>query len=85
VGAAARTIAPGTTEARGGIPSGEKTILRVPNYGFDWRSGTRTAEPLDLPKGARFKTVAHYDNSPANKFNPDPTVNVRYEHRLDDA
>jgi hypothetical protein len=60
-------------------PSGEeKTVLRVPNYRFDWQIGYELAEPLDLPKGAKFKTVAHYDNSPANKFNPDPTVNVRY-------
>lgn len=60
-------------------PSGEeKTILRVPNYRFDWQVGYELAEPLDLPKGTKFKTVAHYDNSPANKFNPDPTKNVRY-------
>jgi mono/diheme cytochrome c family protein len=60
-------------------PSGEeKTVLRVPNYRFDWQVGYELAEPLDLPKGTRFKTVAHYDNSPANKFNPDPTKNVKY-------
>ncbi len=60
-------------------PSGEeKTVLRVPNYRFDWQVGYELAEPLDLPKGTKFKTVAHYDNSAANKFNPDPTVAVRY-------
>ncbi len=60
-------------------PSGEEqTILRVPNYRFDWQIGYELAEPIDLPKGTKFKTVAHYDNSPANKFNPDPTKNVTY-------
>jgi hypothetical protein len=60
-------------------PSGEeKTILRVPNYRFDWQVGYELAEPLELPKGTKVKTVAHYDNSRANKFNPDPTKNVRY-------
>jgi hypothetical protein len=60
-------------------PSGEeKTVLRVPTYRFDWQIGYELAEPLDLPKGTTVKTVAHYDNSRANKFNPDPTKNVRY-------
>jgi hypothetical protein len=60
-------------------PSGEeKTVLRVPNYRFDWQVGYELAQPLDLPKGTKVKTVAYYDNSRANKFNPDPTVNVRY-------
>jgi hypothetical protein len=60
-------------------PSGEeKTVLRVPNYRFDWQVGYELAQPLDLPKGTTVKTVAHYDNSRANRFNPDPTKNVRY-------
>ena len=60
-------------------PSGEeKTVLRVPNYRFDWQIGYELAEPLDLPKGTKVKTVAHYDNSRANKFNPDATKNVKY-------
>ena len=60
-------------------PSGEeKTVLRVPNYRFDWQIGYELAEPLELPKGTKFKTVAHYDNSAANKFNPDPKVDVKY-------
>jgi hypothetical protein len=60
-------------------PSGEeKLVLRVPNYRFDWQVGYELAEPIDLPKGTKVMTVAHYDNSRANKFNPDPTVNVKY-------
>ena len=60
-------------------PSGEETtILRVPSYRFDWQVGYELAEPLDLPKGTRVRTVARYDNSRANRFNPDPTKAVRY-------
>jgi hypothetical protein len=66
-------------ELKVAYPSGEeKTVLRVPNYRFDWQVGYELAEPLDLPKGTKLLTVAHYDNSAANKFNPDPTVNVKY-------
>jgi mono/diheme cytochrome c family protein len=60
-------------------PSGEAvTVLKVPNYRFDWQVGYELATPLDLPKGTRIKTVSHYDNSTANKYNPNPTINVRY-------
>src|SRR4029078_1823231 len=60
-------------------PSGETvTVLRVPTYRFDWQVGYELATPLDLPKGTMLKTVSHYDNSTANKFNPDPTKNIRY-------
>ena len=60
-------------------PDGEtKTILRVPNYRFDWQVGYELAEPLDLPKGTRLATVGRYDNSAANRFNPDPTARVLF-------
>jgi hypothetical protein len=60
-------------------PSGEEiAVVRVPNYRFDWQLGYELAQPVDLPKGARLRTVSHYDNSTGNKFNPDPTKNIRY-------
>ncbi len=60
-------------------PSGEEiTVVRVPNYRFDWQVGYELAEPIDLPKGAKLRTVSHYDNSTANKHNPDPAKNIRY-------
>jgi hypothetical protein len=60
-------------------PSGEQvTVLRVPHYRFDWQVGYELAQPLDLPKGTTLRTVSHYDNSAANKFNPDPTKNIRF-------
>ena len=36
------------------------------------------AEPLKLPKGTKIRAVAHYDNSTANRANPDPKVNVKW-------
>jgi hypothetical protein len=66
-------------EMRVVYPSGEtKTVLRVPNYRFDWQIGYELAEPLDLPKGTRLETVGRYDNSAANRFNPDPAARVRF-------
>jgi len=60
-------------------PNGErKMVLRVPNYRFDWQVGYELAEPIDLPKGTRLETLGRYDNSAANKFNPDPTARVQY-------
>jgi hypothetical protein len=56
----------------------EEMVVRVPNYRFDWQLGYELAEPLDLPKGSKLITVSYYDNSPANKFNPDPAKAVRY-------
>ena len=33
-------------------------------------------QPVALPKGTRIDCVAHFDNSPANRSNPDPTTRV---------
>ena len=60
-------------------PNGErKIVLRVPNYRFDWQVGYELAEPMDLPKGTRLETLGRYDNSAANRFNPDPTARVQF-------
>jgi hypothetical protein len=33
---------------------------------------------MPLPKGTRIECVAHYDNSANNKFNPDPSKEVKW-------
>ncbi|PYV18489.1 MAG: thiol-disulfide isomerase, partial [Acidobacteria bacterium] len=53
-------------------------ILKVPRYDFNWQLSYRLKEQLALPAGSRIDCVAHFDNSPANKFNPDPTKEVRW-------
>ncbi|MGE3886213.1 MAG: thiol-disulfide isomerase [Vicinamibacterales bacterium] len=58
-------------------PDGRREpILSVPNYDFEWQHEYQFARPLDLPAGTTIKASAWYDNSPANKANPDPTTDV---------
>lgn len=60
-------------------PDGREQIaLDIPKYNFAWQLNYQLAEPLKLPKGARIDCVAHYDNSPNNKANPDPGKDVRW-------
>ncbi len=53
-------------------------ILHVPRYDFNWQLLYRLKQPLLLPKGSRLECVAHFDNSIKNKYNPDPTKEVRW-------
>jgi hypothetical protein len=60
-------------------PDGRSEILlKVPKYDFNWQLSYTLEEPLLLPKGARLDCVAHFDNSPNNKYNPDPTKEVKW-------
>ena len=52
------------------------TILSVPKYDFNWQTDYVFKQPLSLPKGTKLHTAAWYDNSTANKANPDPTKDV---------
>jgi mono/diheme cytochrome c family protein len=56
----------------------DETLLSVPKYDFNWQITYELAKPKLLPKGTKLEVVAHYDNSTANKFNPDPTKDVRW-------
>jgi hypothetical protein len=56
----------------------EETILSVPRYDFNWQTSYRLAEPKFMPKGSTLKVIAHYDNSRANRYNPDPSQEVRW-------
>jgi len=56
----------------------EEVVLRVPKYDFNWQLSYKLAEPKFLPKGSTLKVTMHYDNSTANRFNPDPTATVRW-------
>src|SRR5262249_54097209 len=61
------------------FPDGTRRILlSVPKYDFSWQTLYQPTEPIALPKGARIECVAHFDNSTANKYNPDPTKEVRW-------
>lgn len=61
------------------FPTGQsQTILKVSRYDFNWQLRYKLAKPMDLPKGARIECIAHYDNSPNNPANPDPTKTIRW-------
>jgi hypothetical protein len=60
-------------------PDGRRQeILSVPKYDFNWQTYYIFTKPLAVPKGSRIEAVAHYDNSTNNKWNPDPTKEVRW-------
>jgi hypothetical protein len=60
-------------------PTGEtETVLNVPRYDFAWQLVYSLEKPLTMPKGTRMECLAHFDNSPNNKFNPDPSIEVRW-------
>jgi hypothetical protein len=53
-------------------------LLDVPHYDFNWQLSYILAQPRLIPAGAKMECTAWYDNSPNNKFNPDPTQNVHW-------
>ena len=55
-----------------------EVLLAVPKYDFNWQTDYVFATPVKLPKGTKIRAVAHYDNSAANKANPDPRVDVTW-------
>ena len=55
-----------------------ETLLWVPDYDFNWQFQYEFNEPVLIPAGSSMITTWYYDNSAANPYNPDPTVDVRY-------
>jgi mono/diheme cytochrome c family protein len=55
-----------------------EVLLKVPHYDFNWQLVYNLNKPVVLPKGSRLDCVAHFDNSAGNKYNPDPTKEVRW-------
>ena len=52
-----------------------KTVLKG-SWDFEWQMGYQYAEPILLPKGSKLQLISHFDNSKANRFNPDPAKQV---------
>jgi hypothetical protein len=55
-----------------------EVVLAVPKYDFNWQTYYHFTTPLAAPKGSKLFAIAHYDNSVANRANPDPKVDVRW-------
>jgi len=54
----------------------QEIILDVPHYDFNWQMTYRMS--LKIPKGSRMRVQFAYDNSPSNRYNPDPSKWVYY-------
>ena len=60
-------------------PDGKSQILlKVPAYKFAWQTIYYLKRPLPVPKGTRIAVTTLFDNSPENKYNPDPARAVRW-------
>lgn len=66
-------------EVRAVYPDGRTELLvSVPKYDFNWQTTYVLREPLLLPAGTRLESVAHFDNSINNPFNPDASAPVKW-------
>ncbi len=55
-----------------------KILLNVPKYDFNWQTYYVPKSPIAIPKGTKIECTAHFDNSANNKYNPDPTKEVKW-------
>jgi hypothetical protein len=55
-----------------------ETLVSVPHYSFAWQQIYRLEDPVPAEKGSRLMITAHFDNSPNNKWNPNPEATVRW-------
>ncbi len=53
-------------------------MLNVPHYDFNWQLSYILAEPRKVPAGTKIEATAWYDNSANNKYNPDPSKEVKW-------
>ncbi len=53
-------------------------LLKVPRYDFNWQTTYFLKQEIPLPAGAVLAATAWFDNSPNNRFNPDPTKTIRW-------
>jgi hypothetical protein len=69
------------------LPDGStQTLSYVNNFNFNWMNNyiyADDAAPV-LPKGTQIRVTAWYDNTKANKFNPDPDQWVGFGDRTID-
>ncbi|HXF27541.1 MAG TPA: hypothetical protein VN610_09715 [Bryobacteraceae bacterium] len=60
-------------------PTGEsQVLLSVPHYNWHWQNWYTLTKPIVLPKGTKIECTAHFDNSPNNPDNADPTKTVAW-------
>lgn len=57
---------------------GHEILLDIPRYDFNWQLRYELKKPKMIPRGSTVKVTGIFDNSPANRANPDPTKTVRW-------
>jgi hypothetical protein len=66
-------------------PDGRQEVaLEVPRYDFNWQRTYMLNDPIRVPKGTKVDFIGTYDNSPKNKFNPDPSQTVKWGEKTTD-
>lgn len=60
------------------------TPFEVPNYDFNWQRSYVLTEPMRVPKGTQVEFIGTYDNSPRNRFNPDPAATILWGEKTTD-
>ena len=75
-----------TIEGLATLPDGTtKWLIRISDWDFDWQDTYRYATPVALPKGTTLTMRYEYDNSSANRRNPQlPPQRVRWGQRSTD-
>ncbi|MBZ5609942.1 MAG: cytochrome c [Acidobacteriia bacterium] len=59
-------------------------LLVVPHYDFNWQLQYRFEKAILMEKGSRMVVTFHYDNSPNNPANPEPSKAIRWGDRTED-
>jgi hypothetical protein len=63
-------------ELRVVTPDRKQTTVLKGTWNFEWQMGYQYAEPIAMPKGSKLQLITHFDNSTANRHNPDATKTV---------
>ncbi len=67
------------------FPDGERqVILNVPRYDFNWQLHYQLSTPVEVPAGSTVIATAVFDNSEANRANPDPSKTVHWGQQTDE-
>ena len=59
----------------------EQTILDVPKFDFNWQIEYELEQPFKIPAGSKILGIGKYDNSPKNKWNPAPNLEVYWSEQ----
>jgi hypothetical protein len=53
----------------------------VPKYDFNWQLHYEYTKPIKIPAGSTIKTIGHFDNTAANRYNPAPNKEVYWSEQ----